>query len=310
MKFSITIPTYKARYLSEAIESVASQTYDDWELIIVDDCSPDYIHTIVEPYLSDPRVRYCRHEQNYGAKRLVENWNHCLNLCKGDFIICMGDDDRLLPCCLDELSKLADKYPDLNVYHSQTEIINEDGLVAEQLEQRPEKEDALAMIMRKWQGQKQFVGDFCYRREHLISYGGFYPLPFAWGSDDITAFRAALDKGIANTQINCFQYRENRHSISSTYNDKEKIEAVCRQQEWYQETFNSIRRQGRYSETDIKTAEDSMNFFIKRLTSYHIIRDLQQSGLKGFFHWCTSPKRGSLSVLTLTKLYFKTLFEK
>lgn len=310
MKFSVTIPTYKSRYLREAIESVVCQTYGDWELIIVDDCSPENIRGIAEPFLTDSRIHYYRNEQNYGAKRLVENWNHCLNFCKGELIICMGDDDRLLPCCLDELSNLADKHPDLNVYHSQTEIIDEKGLVSEQLEQRPEYEDALAMIRRKWQGQKQFVGDFCYRREHLISCGGFYSLPFAWGSDDITAFRAALEKGIANTQINCFQYRENRHSISSSFNDKEKIEAVCMQQKWYMETFNSIRQQGRYSEADIKTAEDAMNSFIKRLTSYHILRDMQRSGLKGFAHWCMYTERSSLSVPTLTKLYFKTLFEK
>lgn len=63
MKFSITIPTYKSRYLKEAIESVVSQTYTDWELIIVDDCSPEDLPSIVQPFLTDSRIRFYRNEK-------------------------------------------------------------------------------------------------------------------------------------------------------------------------------------------------------------------------------------------------------
>lgn len=96
MKFSITIPTYKSRYLKEAIESVVSQTYTDWELIIVDDCSPEDLPSIVQPFLTDSRIRFYRNEKNCGAVNVVDNWNICLGYCTGDYVICMGDDDRLL----------------------------------------------------------------------------------------------------------------------------------------------------------------------------------------------------------------------
>ena len=62
MKFSVTIPTYKAQYLREAVESVVSQTYPDWELIIIDDCSPENLRTVVEPFLADSRISYFRNE--------------------------------------------------------------------------------------------------------------------------------------------------------------------------------------------------------------------------------------------------------
>ena len=235
MKFSVTIPAYKAQYLKEAIESVVSQTYFDWELIIVDDCSPEDIKSIVEPFLNDKRISYYRNEKNCGAVNVVDNWNICLNYCTGDYVICMGDDDRLLPCCLEEYQALIRKYPDLNVYHCRTEIIDECGKVTDLQEPRPEWESALSMLWNRWDHRnKQYIGDFCYGAEYLKSVGGYYKMPLAWGSDDITAVLATKEQGIANTQTFCFQYRENSQSItSSSANAKIKIEARLEQYKWF-----------------------------------------------------------------------------
>lgn len=57
MKFSITIPAYKAKFLKECIDSILSQTYNDFELIIVNDASPEYLDSIINGY-SDSRIRY------------------------------------------------------------------------------------------------------------------------------------------------------------------------------------------------------------------------------------------------------------
>ena len=69
--FSITIPAYKSQFLKEAIESVVYQTYQDWELIIVDDCSPENLYSIVKPYLSNNKIHYYLNEKNIGAEHLV-----------------------------------------------------------------------------------------------------------------------------------------------------------------------------------------------------------------------------------------------
>ena len=295
-KFSVTIPAYKSQFLQEAIESVVSQTYTDWELIIVDDCSPEDLHTIVKPYLKDERIHYYRNEGNCGAANVVDNWNICLSYRTGDYVICMGDDDRLLPCCLSELGQLINKYPNLNVYHSQTEIIDEDGLAVEKLEMRPEREDALSMITRRWEGRKQFIGDFCYTREHLVAQGGYYPIPFAWGSDDVTAFRAATSTGIANTQKVGFQYRENRKSISLSHDDAKKVESVLLQREWFQQALH-----------DSNATVDRMNSFMTLQISHHIFRDMKYEGFSRYLYWCGQTSRHGLSLFTLTKLYVKTL---
>ena len=243
MIFSIIIPSYKSRYLGEAINSVISQTYDDWELIVVNDCSPENIDTIVNPYLNDSRIRYYVNERNLGAERLCENWNRCLKLCSGDYVICMGDDDRLAPCCLEEYNKLIKKYPQVEILHAQTEIIDEHGDVCELMEPRYEHETALQLIYYRWagQGRQQFIGDFCYKREPLVRRGGFYDLPFAWGSDDISAVMAATAHGIANTEMVCFQYRKNRFSISADTNNRRKADALILQWRWYLTYFNEYK---------------------------------------------------------------------
>ena len=237
MKFTVTIPAYKCKYLSLAIESILHQTYTDFELIIVDDCSPEDIKNIVDNF-SDSRIRYYRNDVNCGAINVVDNWNKCLEYAKGDFIICMGDDDKLLPNCLEEYSRLIEKYPGLNVYHGFTEIIDEESVVFDLQQQRPEWESSLSLLWHRWNYRtRQFIGDFCYSVKHLKDVGGYFKLPLAWASDDISAVRAALHAGIANTQVPVFQYRVNRFSISKSANDKYKMEAIKQEREWYAEIF-------------------------------------------------------------------------
>lgn len=242
MTFSVTIPAYKQRFLREAIESVVSQTYADWQLVIVDDCSPEDLASVVAPYLADSRISYYRNEKNCGAVDVVDNWNICLNHCTGDYVICMGDDDRLLPCCLEEYRKLIEQYPKLNVYHGWSQIINERNEVISLQGPRPEWESALSMLWNRWNNRRdQYIGDFCYRTNYLKSVGGYYKLPLAWGSDDITALLAAKDKGIANTQAFCFQYRQNDLTITSTAPYATiKLEATLAQYNWYVNFYQEI----------------------------------------------------------------------
>lgn len=237
MKFSVTIPAYKSRYLDDAIKSVLAQSYPDWELIVVDDCSPENLADIVQPYLTDSRVHYYRNDKNCGAENVVDNWNICLSYCTGDYVISIGDDDRLLPCCLSEYAKLIGEIPGLHIYHAWTEIIDENGVIRDLQGPRPIWESALSLLWNRWRNRnKQFIGDFCYETSCLIAEGGYYKLPLAWCSDDITAVRAARDGGVANTQVPCFQYRDNGQTITnSTRYSEMKIEATLKAYEWYQQ---------------------------------------------------------------------------
>lgn len=225
VKFSICIPAFKSSFLQECIESILAQTNDDFELIILNDCSPQPVEEVVRKF-SDPRIRYFVNEKNVGAYRLVDNWNKCLSLAVGEFLLIMGDDDRLHPDYLREFSELIEKFPNLNVYHCRSKIINDAGETVRLTPALPAFEHVFDSI---WQRLEQlranYISDYVYRSDSLRTQGGFFDLPFAWGSDDITAFIASLKYGIAHTNRPVFEYRSNAQSITSTGNSTVKMEA-------------------------------------------------------------------------------------
>lgn len=94
---SVCIPTYRgAAHLASTIDSVLTQTFTDFELIIVDDNSPDDTAGIVARY-ADPRIRYLRNASNLG---LQGNWNRCLEEASGKYLKLLPQDDTLKPDCL------------------------------------------------------------------------------------------------------------------------------------------------------------------------------------------------------------------
>ncbi|MEW8690878.1 MAG: glycosyltransferase [Candidatus Thiodiazotropha endolucinida] len=87
---SVIIPSYNhARYIAQAIESVLRQSFSDWELIIIDDCSNDDSWRVINNY-TDKRIHSSRHKRNQGAHNTI---NEGLTLAKGDFLTILNSDD-------------------------------------------------------------------------------------------------------------------------------------------------------------------------------------------------------------------------
>lgn len=88
---SIIMPSYNtANFISESIESVQAQTYTNWELIIIDDCSTDNTDDVVNPYLSDSRIIYIKNDRNSGA---AISRNRALREANGKWIAFLDSDD-------------------------------------------------------------------------------------------------------------------------------------------------------------------------------------------------------------------------
>jgi len=91
---SIITPSYNtARFIAETINCVLAQTYPDWEMIIVDDCSTDDTDTVVGSF-TDPRIRYLKNEKNSGA---AISRNRALREAKGKWIAFLDSDDLWEP---------------------------------------------------------------------------------------------------------------------------------------------------------------------------------------------------------------------
>lgn len=301
MRFSVAIPAYKPQYLKEAVESVLSQTNPDWELVIVDDCSPSDLRSIVSPYLKDSRIRFYRNDKNFGAFDVIDNWNRSLDYCSGDYIICMGDDDKLMPACLDDLESLITKYPSQGVYHIQTEIIDSSGTVIERLASRPEFESSLEMIVKRWRGREQFIGDFCFDRNLLIKNSGFYKLPLAWGSDDISSFVAArgdgerIKDGIANTSTVGFQYRNNGETITSSGNVDVKVGALVSCFDWFDSYFAEYMSKNETDAEQIESVRMECRSHFKDVFRDYVKKDVGHKPGR-LWHWLNNRELCRLSV--------------
>lgn len=269
IKFGILIPAYKKKFLSSAISSCLNQSYRNFELIIVNDASPENLDAVVSSF-SDNRIKYYINEKNFGALHVVDNWNKCLSYSDADYVICMGDDDELMPECLSVYYKLISNYPGLGVYHGWTLLIDESDTVFDSQEHRPEFESCMSFLWHRWSCRyKQYVGDFCYDARLLRKDGGFFYLPMAWGSDDITAVRACSGfsngkDGIANTQQPVFKYRVNRLTISKTGSARTKIEATQLEKQWYTEFLDKY-----YNQIENEQMDSYYLSFIKDIFDQH-----------------------------------------
>lgn len=105
---SIIMPSYNtAGFIAESIESVLNQTYTNWELIIVDDCSNDGTDDVVKRFLLDERIKYRKNEMNKGA---AISRNRALREARGKWIAFLDSDDLWFPNKLEKQIDFMEKH--------------------------------------------------------------------------------------------------------------------------------------------------------------------------------------------------------
>lgn len=106
MKVSVCIPTYNsALFLRECLDSVLTQTFADFEIVVSDNGSQDNTLSIIKSYRDD-RIRVFSHSENHG---MTWNFNFALHQAKGDYIKLLMSDDALSPDCLQEQAATLDR---------------------------------------------------------------------------------------------------------------------------------------------------------------------------------------------------------
>lgn len=125
-RVSIGLPVYNgANYLEAALDSVLSQTFTDFELIICDNASTDGTAAICKAAANrDERVYYHCHDENLGA---AKNYNSTLAMARAPYFRWMCHDDLLAPTCLQACVDVLDDNPSVVMAYTQTEVIDENG---------------------------------------------------------------------------------------------------------------------------------------------------------------------------------------
>ncbi len=123
MNFSVIIPLYnKAAYISKAIHSVLSQTFTDYELIIVDDGSKDDSFEVAKSIIENRGNCHLYRQQNGGVSVARNNG---VALSQGKYLCFLDADDWWEPAFLEEISKLVEEFPGAGIYGTNYTIVNE-----------------------------------------------------------------------------------------------------------------------------------------------------------------------------------------
>ena len=123
---SVVLPAYNSElFIHDAIDSILAQTYQDFELLLIDDGSTDRTSEIIQEYgVSDHRVRVHRFEQNQGLISAL-NWG-CQN-ARGQYIAIMHSDDISLPSRLAEQVEFLELHPEIGVLGAACRVIDRSG---------------------------------------------------------------------------------------------------------------------------------------------------------------------------------------
>ncbi|WP_147624258.1 glycosyltransferase [Treponema denticola] len=121
---TVIIPTYnKADFISQTIESVLQQTYKNFEIVIIDDCSSDNTEHIVQKYLSG-KIRYFKHKTNWGPGA---TFNDGIEKAQSEYVTLIASDDILLPNHLELIMQEFKKDEHLDVVFSRLAVIDENN---------------------------------------------------------------------------------------------------------------------------------------------------------------------------------------
>jgi len=207
------LPAYKAKFLKSAIQSILNQTYTNFELIIVDDCSPEGLEKIVKLF-DDPRIKYFKNEINIGGANLVDQWNHCLQFANGEYLVLASDDDLYEPEFLSSGMTIMGTYPNLDIVHSPIKIINEkneiiglDGFI-------PEYSSKIEFVFH-WLNATVFtcIGNYLFKSSKIKELK-FIDFPSAFGSDTASVIQMT-DNGMGSIGSRAFNFRISSIHLSS-----------------------------------------------------------------------------------------------
>lgn len=262
VKFSFVLPAWKGRYLAEAVRSILRQDYRNFELIVVDDCSPEPLGEIMKEF-RDNRVVYHRNEKNLGGRNLVGQWNRCLQYASGEYVVLATDDDLYEPTFLSAFVPLIEKYPKVELFRARILQTDAHGTIKEIDRCYKEYLTKDEFVYHMLHGMKGGIPHYIFKRQALMAKGGFVDFPKAWASDDATAIMMA-GHGVVNSQEHLVRFRWSSINISSDSKcAPEKVEARLKLGQWLKDNLQPIERDTEWNRFLARHVDDYLSLYNK-----------------------------------------------
>ena len=294
--------------LKEAIDSILAQTYREFELVIVDDKSPERLYDVIKEYPWEPSfeilpgggerwsvdgisVRYYQNVENIGGKDLVAAWNHAMEYATGEWCVLSSDDDKYHPEYLQEMIGLTEKYPGVDLFHCRNCVINIHGDLMTVEASRQEYESGIQMLYSSSVLRiHQCMADLMFRRTAYDAVKGFPYFPLAWYTDHAFAIKLAWKNGAVCSGRVLFYFRNSGVNISSSdMGINQKIEAGRLFFKWVERLLVSVDKDKLECDdrmllpmilngVKVKTL-DVMRWYLNQLSFLRFVRTIRMSQL-------------------------------
>lgn len=226
MDLAIIIPAYKVSYLSEALESLASQTNKNFKVYVGDDCSSDDIVSVCKKYEKLISLDYHRFNTNLGKTNLVKQWERCVSrIGEEKWLWLFSDDDIAEPTCVEKFYKAINTTEEFyDVYRFNTCVIDKNNKFLSAAEESPTLENAmdLAINILLWK-RGNSMPDHIFKKNKYVELNGFVDFKYAQSSDWATSINFAYDKGLYTISGPRVKWRYSDDNISSQASKKNKL---------------------------------------------------------------------------------------
>jgi glycosyltransferase involved in cell wall biosynthesis len=237
-----------ASFIREAIQSIIDQTYKEWELMVMDDCSTDHTVAMVEEILErEGRIILYKSDENKGV---AYQMNKGISSARGEYICRMDSDDRSDPDRIREQLSFMDKSPEIDLCTTDYKLFYHHAPGVSQIKHGPRDNESIRIGLLK---DLPLCGPSFFARKEIMRLFSFEETLVI--AEDYDLFcRIAKEHKIANLGKPLYNYR--KHGSSLTDNSAN----------WKTEKIDLIRR--RYLEsTGIRLEEKQIAFFIDFITA-------------------------------------------
>ncbi len=221
-RISVLMATYNnASYIGECIDSVLSQTFDDFEFIVVNDASTDNTNVILQQY-TDPRLRILQNSVNL---KLSASLNRGLEIAEGDYIARIDSDDICMSDRFEKQVAFLESHQEIGAVGTQVRNISPDGTHS-----RPGSPTPTTPNMTSWQvllGYPVAHPTLMIRRSLLNEVGG-YDTSYPYAQDQALWSKLIFKTRLTNLNEVLVSYRQHELSSLNRIKDKQQYELKAR----------------------------------------------------------------------------------
>ena len=294
--FSVIMPVYNGeKFIEDAVNSVCAQTYDNWELIIVNDGSKDNTADVLKKYEINSQIKII-HKENGGVSVAR---NTAISASKGEYIVFLDADDVWHTNHLEVMNELITEYPDAGLYatFTRTELVN--GGVIEECNFFKDKPDVVYLedFFEAYYNDKSAmifnITTACFSRKAL-DVTGLFPVGCAIGEDLELALRVAAYFPVVLSKKATGTYKKTNSTATKD---------VSFDPDWkFFDTVNSLYSDSRIGSDKKENLKKIMQWFTMRKARHLVICGRRKEAFSAYRDIGNDPKLLKDKLITLAIL--------